>query len=134
VEKLWALAGALGVPFSRLVDPPVAAIRVVRAGEGPRTYAEHADYAAVLLSACPPNARRDLYLASAQPGADRLSEPHLAGTVEHVVIVTGRAEVGPTGEPVELGPGDYMTYAGDVPHVFRALVPDTTAVMVSEHI
>lgn len=134
VETLWALAVALGVPFSRLVDPPVARVRVLRAGEGPQTYAEQADYAATLLASCPPNARRDLYRIAAQPGADRLSEPHLTGTTEHVVIVTGRASIGPTGEPVELGPGDYMTYPGDVPHIFRALEPDTTAVLASEHI
>uniref|UniRef100_UPI0013B3B296 helix-turn-helix domain-containing protein n=1 Tax=Nonomuraea lactucae TaxID=2249762 RepID=UPI0013B3B296 len=35
VETLWAIAAALGVPFSRLVDPPRPAARVIRAGEGP---------------------------------------------------------------------------------------------------
>lgn len=134
VETLWALAVALGVPFSRLVDPPVARLRVLRAGEGPRTYAEHADYAATLLASCPPNARRDLYRIVARPGKDRLSEPHLPGTVEHVVLISGRALLGPTAEPVEVGPGDYVTYPGDVPHVFAALERETTAVLVSEHV
>src|SRR5687768_6574332 len=32
VETLWALGVALGVPFSRLVDPPTPRIRVIRAG------------------------------------------------------------------------------------------------------
>jgi hypothetical protein len=36
--------------------------------------------------------------------------------------------------PVELGPGDYISYPGDAPHIFRALAPDTTAVLVMEHI
>ncbi|MBC6457276.1 hypothetical protein HKK72_05085 [Actinomadura sp. HBU206391] len=58
----------------------------------------------------------------------------MSGTTEHVVLSTGRALVGPAGEPVELGPGDYVTYPGDTPHVFRALEPDTTAVMVMEHV
>ena len=34
VETLWALATVLGVPFSRLVDPPVSPVRVIRAGQG----------------------------------------------------------------------------------------------------
>jgi quercetin dioxygenase-like cupin family protein len=37
------------------------------------------------------------------------------------------------GEPVELGPGDYICYPADLPHVFEALSPETFAVLVSEH-
>ena len=61
VETLWALGVALDVPFSRLVEAPQPKVRVIRAGEGPVTYAEHASYAATLLASCPPHARRDLY-------------------------------------------------------------------------
>src|SRR5882757_9556547 len=68
VETLWALGVALGVPFSRLVDPPRPDVRVIRAGEGPVTYAERASYAATLLASCPPGARRDIYRIQAQPG------------------------------------------------------------------
>ncbi|WP_315987081.1 cupin domain-containing protein [Actinomadura sp. HBU206391] len=81
-----------------------------------------------------PEQRPDIYRIAVQPGEARASEPHMSGTTEHVVLSTGRALVGPAGEPVELGPGDYVTYPGDTPHVFRALEPDTTAVMVMEHV
>jgi quercetin dioxygenase-like cupin family protein len=37
-------------------------------------------------------------------------------------------------EPVELGPGDYIRYAADLPHVFEALEPATLAVLLSEHV
>ncbi|MBD0675592.1 transcriptional regulator [Streptomyces sp. CBMA156] len=134
VETLWALGVALNVPFSRLVDPPRPVVRVVRAGEGPVTHSEHAEYAATALSSCPPNARRDIYRIEAQPGEARASDPHMPGTIEHVLIGAGRALVGPTEAPVELGPGDYVSYPGDAPHVFRALAPDTLAVIVMEHI
>lgn len=134
VETLWALGVALGVPFSRLVDLPRPNVRVIRAGEGPVTYSERASYAATLLASCPPNARRDIYRIQVQPGEPRISEPHMPGTMEHVVLSTGRALVGPTGQPAELAPGDYITYPGDAPHIFKALQSDTTAVMIMEHI
>jgi len=134
VETLWALGVALGVPFSRLVDVPRPAVRVVRAGEGPVTYSERANYAATLLASCPPNARRDIFRIEVQPGEPRLSDPHMPGTTEHVVLSTGRALIGPADQPAELGPGDYISYPGDAPHIFRALEPDTTAVMIMEHI
>jgi transcriptional regulator with XRE-family HTH domain len=134
VETLWALGAALGVPFSRLVDPLRPGVRVIRAGEGPAIYAERASYAATLLASCPPGARRDIYRLHTQPGEPRISEPHMPGTAEHVVLSTGRALAGPIGDPVELAPGDYVTYPGDVPHIFRALDPDTTAVMIVENV
>lgn len=134
VETLWALGAALGVPFSHLVDPPRPTTRVIRAGEGPATHAEHSDYTAVVLATCPPGARRDIYRIVFQPGEPRLSAPHLPGTVEHAVLATGHALIGPADAPVELRPGDYLSYPGDVPHSFRALAPDTSAVMVMEHI
>ncbi|MFD1827803.1 helix-turn-helix domain-containing protein [Mumia zhuanghuii] len=132
VETIWALSTALGIPFSRLVDTEAAHVEVVRAGDGPRVAAGEAAYAATLLSASPPHARRDLYLVTAEPGAPRRSDPHPRGTVEHVVLSSGRALVGPSTEPVELGPGDYVMYPGDAPHVFEALEVGTTAVVLSE--
>jgi transcriptional regulator with XRE-family HTH domain len=133
VETLWALSTALGVPFSRLVDPPRPRVMVIRAGEGPAVYSERADYVATLLSSCPPGATRDIYLLTAEPGSARVSEPHMTGVVEHVIVAAGRARLGLTEDPVELDPGDYAAYPGDVGHVFEALEPGTVAVLLSEH-
>ncbi|RIQ20833.1 helix-turn-helix domain-containing protein [Jiangella rhizosphaerae] len=133
VETLWALSVALDVPFAHLVEPPRPRVQVIRKGEGPAVASERSDYVATVLSASPPNARRDIYLVSAQPGEPRASDPHMPGVVEHVVLSTGRALVGLTDDPVELAPGDYVSYPGDLPHVFRALEPDTVAVLLSEH-
>ncbi|MBC3981028.1 helix-turn-helix transcriptional regulator [Streptomyces sp. AC536] len=132
LETLWSICVTLGIPFSRLLDLPTPRVRVVRAGQGPVFAAEHADYRATLLAVGPPGARRDLYTITAEPGSQRTSSPHTPGVVEHVVLSTGRALVGVAAEPVELHPGDYIAYPADVPHIFRALEPGTTAVLVSE--
>jgi transcriptional regulator with XRE-family HTH domain len=133
-ETLWALGVALGVPFSRLVDPPRRVIHVIRSGEGPVVHAERSHYDAAMLASCPPGARRDIYRIQAQPGPPRVSQPHMPGTVEHLVLSTGRVLAGPTNEAVELAPGDYVSYPGDVPHIFDALEPDTSGVIVMEHV
>lgn len=134
IETLWALCVALDVPFARLVQPPRPKVQVIRAGEGLTVASERADYVATVLASCPPHARRDIYRISAQPGTPRESDPHMPGVIEHVVLSAGRALVGLAEDPVELGPGDYIAYPGDVPHVFKALEPDTVAVLVSEHV
>ncbi|PPK67373.1 XRE family transcriptional regulator [Actinokineospora auranticolor] len=134
VETLWALSVALDVPFSRLVEPPRPRVQVIRAGEGPAVYSEHAEYVATLLASCPPHARRDIYLITAEPGGKRESLPHSPGVVEHVVLCSGEALIGPTEDPVRLTPGDYISYPGDLPHIFEALVPGTSACLISEHV
>ncbi len=60
--------------------------QVIRRGEGTKVVAEQAHYQAILLAACPPGARRDIYLLLTQPGADRISHPHPPGSVEHIIV------------------------------------------------
>ncbi|QUH01558.1 helix-turn-helix transcriptional regulator [Saccharopolyspora erythraea] len=134
VETLWALAVALGVPFTRLVDPPTPQVRIVRAGQATFVRSEQSPYAAALLSSCPAGARRDLYLLELEPGGVRDAQAHIPGTVEHVVLTAGRMRVGPESNLVEIGPGDYVSFSGDVPHQYEALEPGTTAVLVMEHV
>ncbi|MBH0777087.1 helix-turn-helix domain-containing protein [Nocardia bovistercoris] len=133
LETLWALCVALDMPFSGLLEPPRPAVRVIRAGEGPVVAAEHSDYSATLLAAGPPNTRRDVFRIVAEPGRVRESDPHGPGVVEHVLLAAGRALAGPSEAPVELGPGDYLTYPGDAPHVFEALAAGTWATFVMEY-
>jgi transcriptional regulator with XRE-family HTH domain len=134
VETLWALGVALDVPLSRLVDPPAVAVKIIRAGEGPAIYSERAHYTATLLASCPPGARRDIYVLDLEPGNPRESEPHMTGTVEHMIVSRGRVLAGPQAEPAELGPGDYMLYPGDSAHTCAALEPGTSVVLVMEHV
>lgn len=133
VETVWALGVALGVPFSRLVEPQVPAVRVIRAGDGPRIRSEQADFSGTLLSPEAAHTRRDIYLIEVEPGAERDAEPHIPGSVEHLVVAAGRMRTGPTTDQVELGPGDYAVFPGDVPHRYEALEPGTFAVLVMEH-
>jgi transcriptional regulator with XRE-family HTH domain len=131
VETLWAIATALGVPFSVFVDERREGAQLVRAADRPGIRSAESPYEALLLAAGMPQSRSDLYLVRAEPGAPRRSLPHSAGTTEHLVLVSGRALAGPGEAPLELHPGDYLRYPGDEPHVFEALASGTTAVLVS---
>lgn len=132
VETLWAIAVALGVPFSAFVEQTASSSRLIRAGRSLPTDVSSSDanYQAGLLSASPPGARRDLFIIRAEPGTAKHSEPHQPGTIEHVIVQSGRARAGTVTDPVDLGPGDYLSYPADVPHVFDALETGTSAVML----
>ncbi|WP_433915804.1 helix-turn-helix domain-containing protein [Pectobacterium aroidearum] len=132
LETLWALAMALDVQVSQLIGQSRQHVQVIRANEGVATYSEQANYAATLLAACPAGAQRDIYRLNVQPGEARVSQPHRSGTIEHVILSSGRARIGPVAQPVELSAGDYISYSADVPHLFDALEADTSAVMLIE--
>ncbi|MBA5602303.1 helix-turn-helix transcriptional regulator [Pectobacterium aroidearum] len=132
LETLWALAMALDVQVSQLIGQSRQHVQVIRANEGVATYSEQANYAATLLAACPAGAQRDIYRLNVQPGEARISQPHRPGTIEHVILSSGRARIGPVAQPVELSAGDYISYSADVPHLFDALEADTSAVMLIE--
>ncbi|MFS2240869.1 MULTISPECIES: helix-turn-helix domain-containing protein [unclassified Microbacterium] len=132
VETLWAIGVALGVPFATLVDDRAPTARLIRLGDHAGVPSAASPYLATLLSAAAPGTRRDIYLIQAEPGEPKRSLPHHAGTTEHIVLISGEALVGPDEAPELLQPGDYLSYAGDAPHIFDARSPGTSAVLVSE--
>jgi transcriptional regulator with XRE-family HTH domain len=122
VETLWAIAAALKVPFARIVEEERPSLRVVRARDQPAMRSEETPgWVGRLLAASHGRGTFDLYSLDLEAGSVRHADPHHAGVVEHLVVVSGRLLVGPEGGPVELGPGDIVTFAADVPHVYEAL-------------
>jgi transcriptional regulator with XRE-family HTH domain len=130
VETLWAIAAALKVPFARIVEEERPPLKVVRARDVPAMRSEESPgWAGRLLAASQRRGTFDLYALDLDQGGTRHADPHHAGVVEHLVVVTGRMLVGPQTGPVELGAGDLVTFTADVPHVYEAL-EDAHAVLL----
>ena len=132
VETLWAIAAALQVSFARLVEEARPVLQVVRAGDVPAMRSDEAPgWAGRLLSASHRRGTFDLYALDIEAGSVRHAEAHHAGVVEHLVVVEGRLRVGPQLGPVELGPGDLVTFAADVPHKYEALETTHAVLLMS---
>ncbi|WP_051077966.1 helix-turn-helix domain-containing protein [Corynebacterium lubricantis] len=132
VETLWALATAYQVPLSSLLDPPKPDIEMIRKGDLPELRSDAGSYAVSLISTSPLGVQRDIYFVAAEPGEVKTSEPHQAGTIEHIIVATGRVAVEVQGARYELNHGDYLRYPGDLAHTFEALESESTAVSVIE--
>ena len=119
LDTLYALADALGVPLAALLETPPASV-VVRAGEG--THVEGAAIDAHLIDRFErPGVFGELYAIRFHVGEVRSAPPHPFGVEERLHVHAGRVRVGPADAVVELGPGDYASYSGSVPHVYEAL-------------
>jgi transcriptional regulator with XRE-family HTH domain len=131
LQTLYGLANALEVGLSEVIAPPAAEdVDVVRAGEGPRVAGTAVR--GRLVARLRPRASVEVYELSLLSARRQRSEPHPDGVVEHMLLHSGRARVGPEHAPVELGPGDYARYAGNVPHVYQALEPGVRATLLME--
>ena len=119
LDTLYALADALGVPLAALLERAPASV-VVRAGEG--VHVEGAALDAHLIDRFErPGVFGELYAIRFHVGEVRSAPPHPFGVEERLHVHAGRVRVGPADAVVELGPGDYASYSGSVPHVYEAL-------------
>lgn len=132
LETLWTLSAALDINVRELFDPGSRTVRVSRASEHGEAQSEIAKFGVTLLSSSPPGATRDLYRAALEPGRTKKSAPHARGMIEHIVLIAGKARVGPDQASEVLLPGDYMIFAADQPHSYEALEPETTAIIIME--
>lgn len=126
METLWRVSRALGLPLgSLLADSSGPSVRRIseRASEP-----MHADSGMTgwLVHAKGEAHRAELYDIDIPQGVDQTSVAHLPGAEEVVVCLAGRVLAGPLGEEVELGPGDAVWFAADVPHRYVATAPSRT--------
>ncbi|THF66985.1 helix-turn-helix domain-containing protein [Pseudothauera nasutitermitis] len=119
VATLWKIAGGLGMSLSSLLEPAAAA------GTHPRRAAElrsrPAGEGMLVAPLFPFDARTgfEIFELTLLPAYERLSEPHVAGVEEYVLVVRGALEVLVEGSWVALGEGEALRFAGDRPHGYR---------------
>ncbi len=131
IDTLWGLARVLGVPFATLFEevehPEVEVLRFEKApivagpGRGalPNTGIDGVDLRH--LESFGGRTKVEVYTVHLDGGARLSSTAHTPGIVEHVVVVDGRAEVGPDEAPATLETGDRIRFPADRSHHYEAL-------------
>lgn len=132
IETLWAVASALGVPFSQLLSTDGATPYIhIRAGEGTRVHGTVGE--AQFLHRVPPNLTSEIFHLRIPATARYESLPHARGVIEQVTLLSGELSVGPEMSLVSLRPGDFLSFAADVPHVYETMKKDATAMVVMSY-
>mgnify|MGYP005850217603 CR=1 FL=1 len=118
VQTLWNLADALGVNFGTLIGD----------SQGERVLDD--DGASVQLIDRQTNPKIvEAYLLELPAGIARNARPHVSGVHEHVVVLTGELLTGPSDGPSLLTPGQSISFAADVPHIYSAERANTRAIV-----
>lgn len=131
VETLGVLSVALDVPVRRLLTEWGTPVYVQRATEG--SWELETDWEERTLDEVYGSGyvRTTLLRVTRRKRDPKPIEPHSPGALHHLYVISGRLRTGPAAEPVDLGPGDFARYPGDVPHLLQALSEKVTAHVVT---
>jgi transcriptional regulator with XRE-family HTH domain len=121
VDTVWALAQALSVPFGDLFEAADGdSVRVLRI-EDAQIVTEETGFLGRRLLTRQGRGGLEIYVLDLAAGAKRNAAAHSPGVLEHVIVVSGRAEVGPDDDAADLEAGDCLTFSADLPHHYHAL-------------
>jgi transcriptional regulator with XRE-family HTH domain len=121
IETLWRASRALNVPMGALLaEESAPRIRHIPARDGQPLQADSGMRAWTVL-ADGRERRCELYDLELPAGTEQRTGAHLPGTEEVLVCVSGRAQIGPVGEEVEIGPGESVWFVADRDHRYLAL-------------
>jgi transcriptional regulator with XRE-family HTH domain len=130
LSTLWALATALRVSLGELLEPPAPAVAVVRADEGPRADGDAVH--ARLLHRIAVRGTVEVFAIEVD-ATGQLSQPHLPGVAECLVVTGGGIRTGPADAPVDLAEGDSVHFGAASPHRYQGLREPSTAVLLMVH-
>lgn len=126
LDTLFSVATALSVPLTAVLFGQAAGA----ASAGPMSSpARGRSVVAQLLDRWSDAAGfTEVYRIVIEPKLQR-SKPHLPGVVETLTVIGGTAEVGPASAPVRLAASESHTFPGDVPHLYRGIGGEATAIL-----
>jgi transcriptional regulator with XRE-family HTH domain len=139
IDTVWALAAALGVPFTSLFhdEPPADDVSVVREDDGSVIAVEDAGLEEGLvvrhMLTRTGGALIEIYTLVLDEGAVRHAEAHVAGLFEHITIAAGTVEISTDSFTETLNQGDLISFRADRPHTYRVIKGPVRLVSVHEY-
>jgi transcriptional regulator with XRE-family HTH domain len=139
IDTVWALASALGVPFTSLFhdEPPADDVSVVREDDGSVIAVESAGLEEGLvvrhMLTRTGGALIEIYTLVLDEGAVRHAEAHVAGLFEHITVAAGKLEISSDSFNETLGQGDLISFRADRAHTYRVIEGPVRLVSVHEY-
>lgn len=121
LATVWRLCESLGVTVEAFFgqDERAEAIEVLAAHGTPSIRSADGGCELRILGPLGLGGQVEWYDMRAQPGAELVSQPHEAGTVEHLTVLEGTLVVESGGERRPLAAQETARYRADRPHAIR---------------
>ncbi len=126
IETVWAIANALNVPFSHIIDGVEAVKSFSDDGDQDREKVR-------FIERYGTNPQIEVYEMTIAEGHSRVSSAHPPGVFERVIALRGEMYVGNETDGTLLRPGQSHAFAGDSEHTYTALNGPSTALVLIEY-
>lgn len=131
IETVFSLSNAFRVPVSSLLTERTPADVVLVRSAGLDVLSSSAVDLRMLRRMDLPGTVFELYDQRVRPGAVQSSAGHPG--LEHVVVTSGELRVGPPDAPYVLGPGDYVCFPADGPHIYETVSGPVVSVLLLQY-
>lgn len=126
IETVWAIANALNVPFSHIIDGVEAVKSFSEDGDQDREKVR-------FIERYGTNPQIEVYEMTIAEGHSRVSSAHPPGVFERVIALRGEMYVGNATDGTLLRPGQSHAFAGDSEHTYTAFNGPSTALVLIEY-
>jgi transcriptional regulator with XRE-family HTH domain len=117
IETVFSLSNAFKVPVSTLLTERTAPDVVLVRSKNLDVLSSNAVDLRMLRRLDLPGTVFELYDQRVRPGQTQHSHGHPG--LEHIAVTSGHLRVGPPDAPYVLGPGDYLCFPADQPHIYE---------------
>lgn len=119
INVLWKIARALDVTFATLIQAREAGGTTVLRRDQAKVLTSHGgQFSSRALFPFDGPRRAEFYELRLQVGGKEIADAHAPGTVENLVVTTGKLELQIGKETFRLEAGDAVVFEADVPHVY----------------
>ena len=137
IALVWRLANALGVTINDLLGTKNKAaplLSLIASHSTPSLRSADSKCELRILGPLESAGLFEWYELTLQPAGVLESQPHEAGSREHLTVLSGAVEVQAGGENARARKGETVRYAADVPHAIRNTnKTDAVALLVVVH-
>jgi XRE family transcriptional regulator, regulator of sulfur utilization len=119
ISVLWKIANGLNVPFSDLLkEKRSEGVFLMKHENSKLLYSSSKVFSSRALFPFLGNRKTEFYELVLKPGGIEIAEAHQTGTIENIVVVSGKLRLRVGEQVVELEPKDSVYFRADVPHEY----------------
>ncbi len=133
INTIWKLAGALGLPYTSLIEPQEDDAVSVRAADA----VKQRDKGYCVYGYYPKNEKRnfELFLLEMEPNSEHLSVGHSKNSVEYLLLLKGKMQISADGRDYTLEKNDALQFNASGEHRYINLGDQTLkAVMIIQYL
>jgi transcriptional regulator with XRE-family HTH domain len=131
IETVFSLSNAFKVPVSTLLTEHTPQDVVLVRSAGLDVLSSSAVDLRMLRRLDSDESVFEVYDQRVRPGAVQHSDGHPG--LEHVVVTSGELRVGPPDAPYVLGPGDYVCFPAQGPHIYETVSGPVQSVLLLQY-